>query len=94
MVNNENIELALRESIMNMFNSFTEYQREGSNWVLYKVLGVAIHIVQYNQIKGSSYLPLPARRASKKAIVDVQNTDQRFFMLSVLAACYPVTKNP
>lgn len=55
VLNNEDIEPALRESIMKMFNSFIEYQREGSTWVLYQVLGVAIHIVQYNPIKGSSY---------------------------------------
>lgn len=88
MRNNEDIEPALRESIMKMLNSFIEYQREGSNWVLDKVLGVAIHIVQYNPIKGSSYLSLPAKLASKKAIVNVnvRNTDQKCFMWSVLAA--------
>lgn len=79
---------------MKMFNSFIEYQREGSNWVLDKVLGVTVHIVQYNPIKGSSYLSLPAKLASKKAIVNVQNTDQNCFMWSVLVALYPVTNHP
>lgn len=54
---------------------FMEYQREGNNWVRDKVLGVTIHIVQYDPIKGSSYIPLPAKLASKKAFVNVQNTD-------------------
>lgn len=67
LLNNDDIESALRESIMKMFNAFIEYQREGSNWVLDKVLGVTVHIVQYNPIKGSSYLPLPTKLASKKA---------------------------
>nr|XP_034322790.1 uncharacterized protein LOC117688689 [Crassostrea gigas] len=94
LLNNEDIEPTLRESIMKIFNAFIEYQREGSNWVLDKVLGVTVHIVQYNPIKGSSYLSLPAKLASKKAIVNVQNTDQKCFMWSVLAALYPVTNHP
>lgn len=94
LLNNDDIESALRESIMKMFNAFIEYQREGSNWVLDKVLGVTVHIVQYNPIKGSSYLPLPTKLASKKAIVNVQNADQKCFMWSILAAFYPMTNNP
>lgn len=94
VLNNEDIEPALRESIMKVFNSFIEYRRKSSNWVLDKVLGVAIHIVQYNPTKGSSYLPLPVKLASKKAIVNVQNTDQKWSMLSVWAALYPVTNHP
>lgn len=77
-----------------MINSFIKYQREGINWALDKVLAVSIHIVQYNLMKGSSYLPLPATLAQKKAIVNVMNTDQKCFMWSVLAALYPVSKNP
>lgn len=80
VLNNQDIEHALRESIMKIVNSFIEYQREGSNWALDKVLGVSIHVIQYNPIKGSSYLPLPAKLASKKAIINVQNTDQKCFM--------------
>lgn len=94
LLNNEDIEPTLRESIMKIFNAFIEYQQDGSNWVLDKVLGVTVHIVQYNPIKGSSYLSPPAKLASKKAIVNVQNTDQKCFMWSVLAALYPVTNHP
>lgn len=94
VLKHEDIEHALRESIKKMMNSFIEYQREGSNWALDKVLAVSIHIVQYNPMKGSSYLPLPATLAKKKAIVNVMNTDQKCFMWSVLAALYPVTKIP
>lgn len=90
----EDIETALRESIMKIVNSFLEYQREGSNWTLDKVLGVNIHIIQYDPIKGSSYLPLPSKLANKKAIINIQNSDQKCFMWSVIASLYPVAKDP
>ena len=76
----EDIEFSLRESMKKIFSSILEYQREGSNWTLDKVLGVNVHIVKYKPLKGSSYIPLPAKLANKKAIVNVQNTDQKCFM--------------
>lgn len=90
----EDIEHILRESIMMIVNSFVEYQREGSNWALDKVLGIKINIATYRPIKRSSYVPLPAKLAKKKAIINVQNTYQKCFMWSVLAALYPVVKDP
>lgn len=65
VLKHEDVEHAPRESITKMINSFTEYQREESNWGLDKALVVSIHIVQYNAMKGSSYLPLPATLAKK-----------------------------
>ena len=85
----EDIDFALRESLKKIFTSFLEYQREGSNWALDKVLGVNIHTVKYKPLKGSSFIQLPAKLANKKAIVNVQNTDQKCFMWSVLAALHP-----
>lgn len=41
---------------MNMLKSFIEYQRDGSNWVLCKVLGVTVYIVRYNPMKDSIYM--------------------------------------
>ena len=90
----DDIEQALRESIMKIINSFIEYQREGSNWTLDKVIRTNIHIVTYKPLKGSSYLPLPAKLANKKAIVNVQNQDDRCFMWSILAALHPAVENP
>ena len=89
----EDIEFSLRESMKKIFTSFLEYQREGSNWALDKVLGVNLHIVKYKPFKGSSYIPLPAKLANKRAIVNVQNTDQKCFMWSVLAALHQPPKN-
>ncbi|XP_078335318.1 uncharacterized protein LOC144626186 [Crassostrea virginica] len=88
------IDQALRDSIMKIVNSFVEYQREGSNWAVDKIIETSIHVVNYNPLKGSSYIPLPAKLANKKAVINIQNTDQKCFMWSVLASLYPSRKNP
>ena len=84
----------MKESMKKMFTSFLEFQREGSNWTVDKVKNINIHIVKYKPLNGSSYIPLPAKLASKKAIVNVQNNDEKCFMWSVLAALHPSVDNP
>ncbi|KAK3084100.1 hypothetical protein FSP39_008173 [Pinctada imbricata] len=86
----EDIDMVIKESMKKIMTSFIEYQREGSNWTLDKVLQIDINIANYRPIKGSSFMPLPAKLAAKKAIVNVQNTDYRCFMWSVLAALHPI----
>ena len=88
------MEEAIRESFMKIINSFIEYQREESNWTLDKVIGVNIHVATYRPMKGSSFLPLPAKLVCKKAIINVQNNDDKCFMWAVLAALHPINNNP
>ena len=94
LLKTEDMEGAIRESFKKIINSFIEYQREGSNWTLDKVLGVNIHTATYRPMKGSSFLPLPAKMASKKAIINVQNHDDKCFMWAVLASLHPINNNP
>ncbi|XP_021351034.1 uncharacterized protein LOC110448879 [Mizuhopecten yessoensis] len=83
----------MRESIRKIQNSFTEYQRQGSNWTLDKVIQIQIHFAKYKPLKGSSYIPLPIKLRSKHAIINVQNKDKKCFMWSILAALHPVKRD-
>lgn len=83
------IDEGLRESIRKIYSSFIEYQRQGSNWTLDKVLQIQIHLAKYTPLKGSSYIPLPVKLRSKHAVVNVYNKDKKCFMWSVLSALYP-----
>ena len=60
------------------------YQRNGSNWYFKEVVNLEIHTVDYKPIRGSSYIPLPDFIMRKKAIIDIQNRDNKCFLWSVL----------
>ncbi|CAG2208280.1 unnamed protein product [Mytilus edulis] len=76
-----------------MYTSFIEYQRQGSNWTVDKVVDLTIHMARYRPLKGSSYIPLPIKLRSKHAIVNVKNKDSKCFMWSILAAMYPAKRD-
>ena len=48
-----------------------------------------LNIAKYEPLKGSSYIPLPEDLANKKAIINVQNDDDRCLEWALKSAMYP-----
>ena len=67
---------------------------EGSGWQFLKVIKLVLHTTKWEQLYGSSYIPLDPYLANKKALINMQNEDDKCFMWSVLRALYPKDKNP
>lgn len=66
------------------------YQNNGSGWYFNEVLSLEIHTVDYKPMKGSSYIPLPDFIVKKKAIVNIQNRDQKCFLWCIPHYLRPV----
>ena len=66
---------------------------EGSGWQFLKVIKLVLHTTKWEPIYGSSYIPLDPYLANKKALINMQNEDDKCFMWSVLRALYPKNKN-
>ena len=67
---------------------------EGSEWVFLKVIKLVLHTTKWEPIYGNSYIPLDPYLANKKAIINMQNEDDKCFMWSVLRALYPKNDHP
>ena len=65
------------------------YQETGSAWYFKEVEKLEIHTVEYNPTKGSSYIPLPDWISNKKAIVNIENKDDKCFIWCILRYLYP-----
>lgn len=89
----EDIDEGLKESFKKMSTSFADYQNKGSNWTVDEVNDLTINMARYRPLRGSSYIPLPIKLASKKAIINVKNKDNKCFVWSILAALYPAKRD-
>ena len=69
------------------------YQKKGSGWYFKEVISFDIHIVDYKPIKGSSYIPLPNFIMRKKAIINMENKDDKCFLWSILRYLHPREKH-
>ena len=66
----------------------------GSGWRFEKVIKLVLHTTRWQPIYGSSYMPLDPYLANKKALINMQNEDDKCFMWSVLRALYPKNNHP
>ena len=62
---------------------------EGSGWVFVKVENLTLHTVIWDPLKASSYIKLPKELKNKKAIINMENEDNKCFMWCVLRALNP-----
>ena len=90
----DDIEDGFKDSVKKIHQSFTDYQRQGSNWLLDYVIELTMHMVQYQPLRGSSYIHLPGKLKLKHAIINVQNRDEKCFLWAVLAALFPPVSHP
>ena len=79
----------VEEVMVNMAN----YQKEGSNLQFEKVIELVVPFARYEPLRGSSFMPLPAKLKNKKAIVNMKNEDSECFKWCVTRSLNQVDKN-
>lgn len=80
-----NIDEILEEEFQKMCTLIENFEYQGSGWILDKILGVHLHVLEYKPLYGSSYFPLPPKLRNKKAVINVQNEDNKCFIWGILA---------
>ena len=81
----------MKETVL---ESLAKFQRQGSNWRFHSVLSLDLHTVKYEPLGGSSYIPLPAFLAAKKAIINLNNEDDECFKWAITRALNAVENHP
>ena len=88
------IDAAVQKAFSDIEKRIEKWTREGSGWTITKVLNVYLDVAKYTPLKGSSYLDLPDKLKSKKAIINVKNNDHQCLKWALLSALHPVGSNP
>ena len=88
-----NVKTIIGESKEKILEGISNYQNNGSDWFFKQIHQLEIHTNEFRPIRGSSYLPLPDWIMRKKAIVNIQNKDEKCFLWSVLRYLHPREKN-
>ena len=83
----------IKKFMSSIYGEIDEYTKNGSEWRFESNDKLEIHTVGYNPTKGSSYIPLPDWITNKKAIVNIQNKDEKCFLWSVLRYLHPREKD-
>ena len=87
------VKVILSHMLIEIMEKLAIYLRNGSGWYFKEVISFEIHTVDYKPIKGSSHIPLPDFLMRKKAIINMENKDEKCFLWCVLRYLHPVQKN-
>ena len=80
-------------SIQTIEERIQNFNQRGSNWRFQRVLSLDVHFTDFQSLRGSTFLPLPRKIATKKAVINMKNDDDQCFKWSVVRALNPVEKN-
>ena len=87
------VEKLIDKCVKKIIEDIETYQTNGSGWYFNEVVQLEFHTVEFNPRKGSSYIPLPDWITNKKAIVNIQNKDEKCFLWCVLRYLHPKEDN-
>ena len=95
----ENLEGTDESVIYNTFIQTIEeriqnFNQRGSNWRFQRVLSLDVHFTDFQPLRGSTFLQLPRKIATKKAVINMKNDDDLCFKWSVTRARHPVDVHP
>ena len=95
----ENLEGTDESEVYNTFIQTIEeriqnFNQRGSNWRFQRVLFLDVQFTDFIPLRGSTFLPLPSKIASKKAVINMKNDDDLCFKWSVTRALHPVDVHP
>ena len=78
------VKVILSRMLREIMEKLADYQRNGSGWYFKEVISFEICTVDYKPIKGSRYIPLPDFLMRKKAIINMENQDDKCCVLRYL----------
>ena len=86
--NSSEIHDTLNSTYGNLVSAVEYFQQRGSGWVLNKLLALDLPLLEFNPLRTTSYIPLPDEVQNRKAVIDIQNKDKKWFLWSVIASLY------
>ena len=80
--------------VARVLEAFATYLRNGSGWVLNRVVRLDITLSRLRPLRGSSHIELPKAIAKRHALINMKNEDEECFKWAVTRTLNLVEKNP
>ena len=88
-----NVDELYNTMVARILENIATFQMRGSQWLFHSIISLEVHTFRYEPLRGSSYIPLPKKISSKKAIINIKNEDDMCFKWAVARACHSVERD-
>ena len=93
IINETDIKLAIQASQQQILKKIAQWISEGSGWTVQSFENHYINIVNYDPLKGSSYIKLP-QELKNRGLINLQNEDNECFRWCHIRYLNPQEKDP
>ena len=69
------------------------FNKRGSNWQFDFITKLSVRSAAYRPLQGSTYMKAPKELSNKRAVLNLDNTDEYCFLYCILAHVHSVKKN-
>ena len=76
----------LDASAQKINQSFDEYLRNGSGFILETIDYLELYTAEYIPMRAKSYIPTPKSIINSKSIINIENQDENCFNYSIIAS--------
>ena len=83
MYDSTDIRDALNSIYENLTSAIEDFEQRGSGWVLDKLLAVDLHLLEFDPLRATSYIPLPTCIQNRKAVINIRNNDGKFLIVCI-----------
>ena len=94
ITNKNDIKSALQIAQQKILDIIAKWISKGSGWTIKLIKNHYINVVNYNPMKGSSYMELPEGLRNSKGIVNIKNKDNECFRWCHIRHLNPQDKDP
>ena len=88
-ISGDPLDLQLQVALRRLMHQVDGYEKNGSGWVLDHFVTLDVHIVKYNPLRAGAHIPLSKNIRGKASILNIKNSDDDCFELSILAKLFP-----
>ena len=81
-----------REMTGESFENMANFQRIGSNWGFSRVIQAELHFIGFDPLRAGTFKDLPSALKNEKAIIHMENTDNKCFKWCFTRAMNPVSR--
>ena len=88
MYDSSDVHDALNSMSENLVSAIEDFQHLRSGWILDKLMALDLHLLEFDPLWATSYIPLPTYIQNRKTVINIKNKDEKGFLWSVIAGLH------
>ena len=71
---------ALISTYENLVSTIEDFQQRGSGWILDNLVALDLHLLEFDPLRATSYIPILTCTQNRKAVINIKNKDEKCFL--------------